>query len=178
MPAMRRTMDPRPSAPTIRRHVAVCSAPSCTYATEGDAPNVRRTMSLTPRSTVAHAATDVSCSSSHIFGWPMVSGPGMPGSNAVMSSAAASAVAGSTASPYGTCLVTWCPPAAMNVSYRPSAFSSATPHGAIHSPRTRSRYSVVFSSTSARLPARASAVASAPPAIPPPTITMSNCSAT
>src|SRR4029453_17499321 len=86
----------------------------------------------------------------------------------------APAAAGSIISSYGTAGV-WCiPPARIRTSCRPSRRASATPQGWKSSPRTRSRYTVEGSSTRTALPARASTVASALPAMPPPMTTTSN----
>src|SRR5262245_39100614 len=66
-----------------------------------------------------------------------------------------------------------CPQLSIRIGKSPRHFASATPHGAIHSPRIRSRNVVVRSSTATLRPREDMARAKAAPANPPPTITTS-----
>src|SRR5262245_36752136 len=66
------------------------------------------------------------------------------------------------------------PPAWTRISLIRSRSASATPHGWMNSPRTRSRYDGCCAKRVTVNPARASTRAMVAPAIPPPTTTMSD----
>ena len=71
-----------------------------------------------------------------------------------------------------------CAPASSRICSIPRFRASFTPQGITVSPRTRSSYSTLDSKTVTLRPADAKAYAREEPAIPPPTITMSEMSPT
>ena len=131
---------------------------------------------MIPRRIVAPSRSAFASSASWSCGWPTARQP-PPGIIAAMSKTASSASSGEMDSSYPTWRVMRLTCGTVSATSRkPSASSSRIPHGANHSPRTRSRKAVSRSSTSTSNPARARTDATAEPPSPPPTTITSNCS--
>ena len=133
IPAARRTVDARPSAPTTSPASTSATESPIEYVTRGEGPASTWT-SDTPRTTVAPAASASSMSAWQAIGWRRFRVPATPGTMVDIGSSRRSVPSASKDFHTGAM---WAP-AARSTGSTPSSFASPTPQACMLSPRTRS----------------------------------------